>query len=119
MTADFEARGLLDGCTPEEIAEAAAAGRLALLPVERMLGERRRHSLRDAATETGLSLDYLMSNHMAIGLALPDPDAPVYDDDQLANLRVLAWLMEVGASEDQLNGLGRVLGQTARRLAEA
>ena len=139
MTVDFAAAGLLDGlqgraresrlellrrlhddgCSMEDLREAAAEDRLALLPVERILSEHRRHSLRDSAALTGLSDDYLLQNHMAIGLQRPDPDTPVYDDDQLENLRVLETLMQVGISEEQLHAEGRVMGQAARRMAEA
>ncbi|HEX8103686.1 MAG TPA: adenylate cyclase regulatory domain-containing protein [Solirubrobacteraceae bacterium] len=107
-----------EGCSLEQLRVAVAAGRLALLPVERQLGERQRHSLMDTARETGLSADFLLRNHTAIGLPRPDPVTPVYDDTQLENLRVLAGLLQAGFSEDDLNGIGRVLGEAARRIAE-
>jgi hypothetical protein len=43
-----------DGCTLEELEAASAAGRLPLLPVERLLARRRRHSLSGGGSARGL-----------------------------------------------------------------
>ena len=107
------------GCDEEELREAAKADRLALLPLERLLGRERRWSLADCERETGLDPGYLLRNHTLLGLPRPDRETPVYGDDQLENLRVLAGLLEAGLSERDLDDMGRVLGQSARRMAEA
>jgi adenylate cyclase len=112
-------RLLDDGCTPEELRAAHAAGRLALLPVERLLAQRRRHSIRAGMEAAGVSEDFAVRNHRSIGLPLPDLDQPVYDDDTVENLKVLRAMMEAGVPEDDVHLLGRVLGQTSRRMAEA
>jgi adenylate cyclase len=112
-------RLLDDGCTPAELRAADEAGRLALLPVERLLAEQRRHSIRDGTEAAAVTEGFAVRNHRALGLPLPDLDEPVYDDDQVENLKVLRAMIEAGVPEDDVHLLGRVLGQTSRRMAEA
>jgi hypothetical protein len=88
--------------------------------VERLLAEGRKHSLRDVARQTGLDADYILRNHTAMGLPRPSiPDEPIYDDAILANAEIMATLLEAGLTESDLTGLSRVMGVTARRMAEA
>jgi adenylate cyclase len=108
-----------DGCTFEELRAAAEAGRLPLLPVERLLARRRRHSMRAAATDAGITDEFATANHRALGLPLPDPDEPVYDDDQVENLRVLRVMLELGVPEEDVHTMGRILGQSSHRTAQA
>jgi adenylate cyclase len=108
-----------DGCSLDELTEAAAAGRLATLPVERMMSRRRCHSLADAARATGLAIDDLRRNHVALGLPNVDDDEPVYDDSQMENLHVVRGLLDQGMTWDDLDGLSRSLGLWSRRMAEA
>jgi adenylate cyclase len=112
-------RLLDDGCTLAEMNEANAVGRLPLLPVERILARRRRHSLRDGMREAGVSEDFAQRNHRALGLPVPDLDQPIYDDDHLENIKVLRGMVEAGLPEDDVHLLGRILGQSTRRTAEA
>jgi adenylate cyclase len=108
-----------DGCTLEELCGAAEAGRLPLLPVERLLARRRRHSIRAGIAAAGLSEQFAVRNHRTLGLPLPELDEPVYDDEQVENLKVLKMMMEAGLPEDDVHLLGRILGQSSRRMAEA
>ena len=137
--AEFEAAGLLDGlagaeresrlrllrrldadgCPVDELQSAAAAGRLALLPVERLLARRRRHSLADASFAAGLTDAFAERNHRSLGLPLPAHGEPVYDDDQLENLRLLRGMLDSGIPEEDMHLMGRVLGQSSHRTAQA
>ena len=108
-----------DGCTLDELQAAADAGRLGLLPVERLLERQRRHSMADAAFAAGLTDAFTARNHRALGLSLPDPREPVYDDDQLENLRTLRGMLDAGISEEDMHLMGRVLGQSSHRTAQA
>ena len=108
-----------DGCTLEELEAATASGRLPLLPVERLLARRRRHSMADAAFAAGLSHAFTERNHRSLGLPLPEHDEPVYDDDQLENLRMLAGMLDAGIPEEDVHLMGRVLGQSSHRSAQA
>jgi adenylate cyclase len=108
-----------DGCTLEELQAAADAGRLPLMPVERLLARRRRHSMREGAAAAEISDEFAEANHRSLGLPLPDPDEPVYDDDQVENLRVLRGLLELGVPEEDVHTMGRILGQSSHRTAQA
>jgi adenylate cyclase len=109
-----------DGCTSEELRAAHAAGRLSLLPVERLLARRRRHSLTGAARAAGLSDEYADVNHRSLGLPLPhDDDEPVYDDDQLENLKVLRGLLDLGVPEEDMHAISRIFGRASHRTAQA
>lgn len=139
MPPDFAAAGLLDGLAGDERAArtellerlhadgfsldelrvAADAGRLALLPVERLLVSRRRHTLADGARLAGVDDGFVERNHRSIGLPRPEPGEPVYDDDQVENLRVLAAMMAAGVPEADVQLMGRILGQSSHRTAQA
>jgi adenylate cyclase len=108
-----------DGCTREELHAAHAAGRLSLLPVERMLARRRRHSLPDAARAAGLSTTYAEVNHRSLGLPLPQDDEQVYNDDQVENLKVLRGLIELGVPEEDMHAISRIFGRASHRTAQA
>jgi adenylate cyclase len=108
-----------DGCSLDELRAASEAGRLALLPVERLLARRRRHSLSDAAFAAGLTDAFAERNHRSLGLPLPPHGEPVYDDDQLENMRVLRGMLDAGIPEEDMHLMGRVLGQSSHRTAQA
>ena len=108
-----------DGCTLEELEAAAAAGRLPLLPVERLLARRRKHSLSEAARAAEISAEFAAANHRALGLPLPDDDGPIYDDDQVENLKVLRGMRDLGVPEADINVMGRILGQSSHRTAQS
>ena len=63
-----------DGCTLDELRDAAATGRLPLVPVERLLARRRRHSIRTAIETAAITEAFAVRNHRTIGLPLPDVD---------------------------------------------
>src|SRR3954452_24027046 len=84
-----------------------------------MMSRRRCHSLADAARATGLAIDDLRRNHVALGLPNVDDDEPVYDDSQMENLHVVRGLLDQGMTWDDLDGLSRSLGLWSRRMAEA
>jgi len=108
-----------DGCSLEDLRAASDAGRLPLLPVERLLARRRRHSLADGAFAAGLTDAFAERNHRSLGLPLPDPGEPVYDDDQIENLRTLRGMLDSGIDEEDMHLMGRVLGQSSHRTAQA
>ena len=108
-----------DGCSLDVLRDAVGAGRLALLPVEQVLGKHLRFTLEDCARETGLSDDFVLRNHTAVGLPRPEGSPAVYDEDHIENIRVIAGLLQAGFAEDDILGIGRVLGDGSRRIAEA
>ncbi len=116
---EFLERLHADGATLEELEAATAAGRLPLLPVERLLARRRRHSLREGARAAEVSEEFAADNHRALGLPLPGNDEPIYDDDQIEVLKVLRGMRELGVPEQDIQVMGRILGQSSRRTAQA
>ena len=81
-------RLLDDGSTPEEM--------------------RRRHSIRAGTEAAAVREAFAVRNHRSLGLPLPDLDEPVYDDDQVENLKVLRAMIERRrCPEDDLHLLGR------------
>jgi adenylate cyclase len=108
-----------DGMSVEELKRAVAEQRLALVPVERMLGSDRRYSQQDIAAESGLGLDYLQATRRALGLPAPPPDAKVLGERDLEAARIGARLIEAGFDEDGMLESSRVLGRGMARYAEA
>jgi adenylate cyclase len=108
-----------DGCTFEELRAATASGRLPLLPVERLLARRRRHTLAEGAAAAGIGGEFAALNHRALGLPLPGDDEPIYDDDQIEVLKVLRGMRELGVPEEDIHVMGRILGQSSHRTAQA
>jgi adenylate cyclase len=138
---DFEAEGLLEGidderdrearlellrqleeegCSLEELKRAAEEGRLALLPVERVLmGGDRRYTSVEVARESGLDLDFLDRVWRAFGLALSPRDDPAYSEHDLEAARQLARFREAGIPDEGIIEIGRVMGQGMANLASS
>jgi adenylate cyclase len=136
---DFEAEGLLEGAGDErarearrelletleeagvgldEMREAAAQGRLALLPVEHVLdSEGPRRTQRDVAEELGLDLDFLTEGRRAIGLPAVDPDEPVITEDEVELARNAATLVEAGLDREGFLELTRAMSQSMAGVA--
>jgi adenylate cyclase len=87
--------------------------------VARVLARERKHSMRDVEKTADFPPGFVERNHRSIGLPVPDPDEPVYDDEQLENLKTLLAMMQAGVPEEDVHLLGRILGQSSRRTAEA
>jgi adenylate cyclase len=132
---DFAAAGLLDGLSDQErkdreqllerLAEdgfsldelkaAAAEDRLALLPVERVLGGN--WSAAEIAEETNLEVDRLLRLRRLLGLPEPDPNEQVFGDEWVEAARSTRLFMEAGMSEEAIAEISRVLGEAMARVA--
>jgi adenylate cyclase len=137
---DFEAAGLLDGIddpparqarvdllerlaadgfTVEELTEAAAEGRLALLPVDRVLrDERPSLTPRQIADQSGLPLDTLRRLWRALGLAEAGDDEVAFTGTDLEAAKTVGQFHAAGLDEDALVVIGQVIGHGASRLSE-
>jgi adenylate cyclase len=137
---DWDAEGLLDDCSDdrakearrtlldelhdegvplEELKQAVQEQRLALLPVERVLGSRPRYTVEEIAERSGVDVETLEGTRRALGLAVPDRGARVFDDSDLDAAQMHRRVVEAGFSEDHLRETNRVLGQGISRYVEA
>jgi adenylate cyclase len=132
---DFEAAGLLDGLkgqeraarekllerlvsdgfTIEELKAAVAEDRLALLPVERVLGGR--YTAAEVEEQTGLPAPVLIRIRRLNGLPEPGPDERAFGDEDVAAARSTKLFLDQGFGEEAIATIGRVLGETMARLA--
>jgi adenylate cyclase len=132
---DFEAAGLLDGLDGEERAArldllrrlaaddvpleelkaAVAEDRLALLPVERVLGAG--HTASEIERITGLPARTIVQVRRALGLPEPGTEDRVFGDDDVAAARAIKLVLDAGISEASVIELSRVLGEGMARFA--
>jgi adenylate cyclase len=135
---DFDAEGLLDGLDDErarrsrldllrslsgagfsldELRGATAEGRLAMLPVERVLAEEPRYTQRDLGELTGVALDFLVEARRAIGAPAIGPDDRVLTEDDLELAQGAAALLQAGLSREQFLDLTRLMSQAMANVA--
>ncbi len=132
---DFAAAGLLDGLEGEEragrerllaqladegftIAElrsAIAEHRLALLPLQRILGGR--YTAGDVEAQTGLPAALLIRIRRLGGLPEAGRDDRVFGDEDVALAQSTSLFLQSGFSEDAIVEITRVLGEGMARLA--
>ena len=108
-----------DGVPVEELRQAVAEQRLALLPVERVLGGEPRYTAREIVEKSGLDLETLEATRRALGLAVPDRDARVFGEDDLEAARLQLRVRDAGFAPDDLLETNRVLGRGMARYVEA
>ena len=83
-----------------------------LLPVERFLaGSASYSAARDRARSRASTLEHLAEFRQALGLAVPDPDARVYTDEDLETAKDTAALAEMGFPFEETLEVTRVLGR--------
>ena len=137
---DFEAEGLLgdlegeqrearlalledlaeDGADLEELREATAAGRLALLPVERALaGDGPRYTPEEVAEKAGVDLEILQRYIAALGLPVPEPGEQVLTDQDLDSAKRVKAFEEIGLPEEGTLQVARTIGMATARIAQA
>jgi adenylate cyclase len=132
---DFARAGLLEGLTGAEraarerlleqlagdgfsIAELKAAvdeDRLALLPVERVLGGR--YTALEIAEHSGVSVELVLRERRAVGFPAADPGDVAWTEDDVTAMRSLKLFLDAGLSEESVIEITRVLGECMSRLA--
>jgi adenylate cyclase len=103
----------------DALREAVREERLALLPTELVLTRDCRHSLSDAAAETGLDPEFIARAWRAAGIAVPDRDEPVLDDEDLEAVRLAKRVLDAGVAEEAYLEITRVVGRGAAPTADA
>src|SRR6201996_4572475 len=109
-----------EGVTLPELRDAAVAGHLTLLPVERVIaGDGPRYSAREVAEISGLDLDLLRRLRSALGVPYGDDDEKVGTKADLdAAVRTKA-ILEAGLPPEGLLQSARTIGMGMSRVAEA
>jgi adenylate cyclase len=108
-----------DGVKLEELKQAVTQQRLALLPLERVIGGEKRYSAREVAEKAGLDLEDVIDNRRALGLAAPDPDEPAFGDDDLEAAKIQKRVRDGRFDREDLLETNRVLGRGMARYVEA
>ena len=136
---DFEAQGLLeglegearesrlallewlvdDGVGIEDLRAAAAEGRLAVLPVERLLAGEPRHTPSEVAERSGVPLEVLERQWRSIGAAIPDPDEKSMSNEDLEAAHRQKALLDSGLDPDSIAEMGRTIAVAMSQFAAA
>jgi len=138
MTVDWEAEGMLTGldaparagrielldllhsagASLDEIKQALAGDRLALLPVERALAGHPRYTAARAAELAGVDEPFLLELADAFGLPAPAPDDVIFGEDDVDAARAVGLFRRAGLPEGGLLELARILADAMVPLAE-
>lgn len=140
MGTDFEAEGLLqgvegeerdarrdllaeleqNGVSLEEMKQAVAEGRLALLPVEQVLaGKGPRYTREEVAEKSGLGLDFLRRQWRALGMPEPEPGDRYFTARDVEAAQRVKQLKDLDIPEEELLQVSRVIGMNMSQLAAA
>jgi adenylate cyclase len=133
---DFQAEGLLEsagdrearlellrtleseGFTLEELREAAAHDRLALLPVERVLaGEGTLYTQQELAEKTGLDIEFLNEAARALGVPVREPGERAITEEELELSKSAKTLLDAGLSEEAFLELTAVMSRSMATIA--
>jgi adenylate cyclase len=108
------------GFEVDELREATRDGRLALLPLEVVLGQREHaYTARQVAQQAGIDLRQLLRIQQAFGLPAQDPDEPVFNQYTMRAAERAARFAAAGLPEDGIIDVSRVLGRAMAQVAEA
>lgn len=141
MSPDWAAEGLLDGVEGEEarearrallqelhedgtqideLREAIAEDRLALLPVERVLAARGdRFTAAEVAERAGIDRDFVLRLRQALGLTRPEPEDRVFTQEDIDAARRAQRFTELGIPEESRLEVSRVMGRALAEIAAA
>lgn len=139
MARDWDSEGLLDGLDGEreraarrelldeldaagvpldELRQAVAERRVALLPAELALAGERRHTIAEVAEETGLDAEFLCDELAALGLPRPAPEDRVATDEDVEVARAIARFRRAGIPDEQLIEIARVGSRASASVAD-
>lgn len=137
---DFEAEGLLegvegearqarrellqeladDGASLEELKQAVAEDRLALLPVERVLhGGGERYTLEQLLERSGVPRDLFLRQRQALGLPIPPEGEAAFTDEDIEGVKRLKAFLDAGLPEEGILQSARVIGMAMAQVAAA
>jgi adenylate cyclase len=132
---DFEAQGLLDGLegparqerqkllehllddgfSEQELTNAVRENRLALLPVDRVLGGT--FTAKEIEERTGLPAATMVRIRRQHGLPEAKPDDRVFSDEDVDAARSMKLFIDAGFDQERIDEITRVLGESMGRLS--
>jgi adenylate cyclase len=104
-----------DGVTVDELRAAIAEDRLALLPVERVLGGR--YTAHEVAERSGVTADQLLRIRRALGFPDASADDVAWTEEDVVAAKSLRDFLDAGISVESIVEITRVLGEGMARLA--
>ena len=139
MEVDFEKEGLLEGLDANErdsrrklleeltedgfeleyLREAVEQNRLALLPVEIVLGGEPQYTVEEVADETKLDRDFLERLWNALGMPVAEPGEVAYTKADVDAAKSVREIRETGLPEDGVLEIARAMSQSMATLAAA
>jgi class 3 adenylate cyclase len=105
------------GATGEQIAAAASVHNLGGLASDLVLSRSATLSARDVARRAGVDVEGVVAAYRDAGVSVPDPDAPMFTDDDVSIFNQLAQASEAGIVTG--SELLRVIAGALERIAEA
>jgi adenylate cyclase len=108
------------GASLDELRQAVEEERLALLPVERVLSSGDcKYTEGDIVERSGVPAEILREHYRALGFRLAEPDARVFDDDDLGAACQLKLLLDNGLDQEGVIEVARVIGEGMARASDA
>jgi adenylate cyclase len=104
-----------DGVPIDELRAAIDEDRLALLPLDRVLGAR--YSAADIERDEGIPAELLIRFRRLLGLPAPDRDDRVFSHEDIASARSTQMFIDSGLEMEAIVEITRVLGEGMARLA--
>ena len=102
----------------EELREAAAQDRLALLPVERVLaGEGKLYAREELAEDTGLDPDFLDQAARALGVPIREPGERAITEEEVELSRNAKALIDAGLNPESFLELTAVMSRSMQNIA--
>jgi adenylate cyclase len=104
-----------DGVGIDELRAAVAEDRLALVPLDRVLGAR--YSAAEIERDGGLPAELLIRFRRLLGLPAPTPDEAVFAEEDIEAARSTQMFLDSGLELESIVEITRVLGEGMARLA--
>ncbi len=104
-----------DGVPIDELRAAIDEDRLALLPLDRVLGAR--YSAAEIERDEAIPAELLIRFRRLLGLPAPDPDDRVFSEEDIASARATQMFIDSGLEMEAIVEITRVLGEGMARLA--
>jgi adenylate cyclase len=108
-------RLLDEGFSEADLRRAVEENRLALLPVDRVLGGT--YTAREIQERSGLTAASVIRIRRILGLPEPDVDDRVFTDEDIEAAQAIRLFLDAGFDEERINEITRVLGEGMARLS--